>query len=253
MDTITCKQILCPVDFSDFSDYAMRYAALLAQKFDAHLTLLHVVAPILVPLPGDALAPPMRQTDLADIADACRDRLTRTAGDLTKNGVSAVACQVTSGAVSRNPPHGRGAARRHDRHGHPRPQRLGPSDDRERRRTGGSQGALRGPDGQAPLICGLRRRFPAARAWTPCPLPGSPATVGVSAESSPAVARTMSSPSRGDTDSARQIATNSIRSIRRSRVSTFPINECGTSRIIAKSRIVMPRAMRCARNHRTSA
>ena len=97
MNTITCKQILCPVDFSDFSDYAMRYAALLAQKFDAHLTLLHVVAPILVPLPGDALAPPMRQTDLADIADACRDRLTRTAGDLTKNGVSAVACQVTSG------------------------------------------------------------------------------------------------------------------------------------------------------------
>jgi universal stress protein A len=97
MNTITCKQILCPVDFSDFSDYAMRYAALLAQKFEARLTLLHVVAPILVPLPGDALVPPMRQADLADIADACRERLTRTAGDLTQNGVSAVACQVTSG------------------------------------------------------------------------------------------------------------------------------------------------------------
>jgi nucleotide-binding universal stress UspA family protein len=96
MNTITCKQILCPVDFSDFSDYAMRYAALLAQKFEAHLTLLHVVAPILVPLPGDALVPPMRQADLADIADACRERLTRTAGDLAEKGI-AVACQVTSG------------------------------------------------------------------------------------------------------------------------------------------------------------
>ena len=97
MNTITCKQILCPVDFSDFSDYAMRYAALLALKFEAHLTLLHVVAPILVPLPGDALSPPMRQADLADIADACRERLTRTAGDLTEKGVSVIACQVTSG------------------------------------------------------------------------------------------------------------------------------------------------------------
>ena len=96
MNTITCKQILCPVDFSDFSDYAMRYAALLAQKFEAHLTLLHVVAPILVPLPGDALVPPMRQADLADIADACRERLTRTAGDLAEKGIT-VACQVTSG------------------------------------------------------------------------------------------------------------------------------------------------------------
>ena len=97
MNTITCKQILCPVDFSDFSDYAMRYAALLAQKFEARLTLLHVVAPILVPLPGDALVPPMRQADLADIADACRERLTRTAGDLAEKGI-AVACRVTNGA-----------------------------------------------------------------------------------------------------------------------------------------------------------
>ena len=97
MNTITCKQILCPVDFSDFSDYAMRYAALLALKFEARLTLLHVVAPILVPLPGDALAPPMRQADLADIADACRERLTRASGDLAEHGVSEVACQVTSG------------------------------------------------------------------------------------------------------------------------------------------------------------
>jgi len=96
MNTIACKRILCPLDFSEYSDYAMRYAALLALKFEAHLTLLHVVAPILVPLPGDALVPPMRQADIADIADACKERLAQAAGDLSAQGV-AVACQVTNG------------------------------------------------------------------------------------------------------------------------------------------------------------
>ncbi len=96
MNTIVCKQILCPVDFSDYSDYAMRYAALLALKFEARLTLLHVVAPIMVPLPGDALVPPMRQADIADIADACKERLSKTAGDLNASGV-AVECRVANG------------------------------------------------------------------------------------------------------------------------------------------------------------
>ena len=96
MNSVHCKHILCPVDFSECSDYAMRYAALLAGKFEAKLTLLHVVAPVMVPLPGDALVPPMRQIDLADIADACRERLVKAAGDFTKEGVQ-VECLVTNG------------------------------------------------------------------------------------------------------------------------------------------------------------
>ncbi|NLL83012.1 MAG: universal stress protein [Lentisphaerae bacterium] len=96
MNNIHCKHILCPVDFSDCSDYAMRYAALLATKFEAKLTLLHVVAPVMVPLPGDALVAPVRQIDLADIADACRERLTKAAGSFIENGLN-VESQVTNG------------------------------------------------------------------------------------------------------------------------------------------------------------
>lgn len=96
MNTITCKKILCPVDFSEYSDYAMRYAAFLAVKFGAKLTLLHVVAPVMVPLPGEALVPPMRQIDLADIADACKERLIKAAGDFSSAGLE-VDYQVTNG------------------------------------------------------------------------------------------------------------------------------------------------------------
>lgn len=96
MNTIPCKHILCPVDFSDYSDYAMRYAAMLAGKFEAKLTLLHVVAPVMVPLPGDALVPPMRQVDIADIADACKERLAKAAGGFAESGL-AIDCRVTNG------------------------------------------------------------------------------------------------------------------------------------------------------------
>lgn len=96
MNTITCKHILCPVDFSDYSDYAMSYAAMLAGKFEAKLTLLHVVAPAMVPLPGDAMTPMMRQVDIADIADTCKERLAKAAGDFAKSGF-AINCRVTNG------------------------------------------------------------------------------------------------------------------------------------------------------------
>lgn len=96
MNTISCKHILCPIDFSDYSDYAMRYAALLASKFEAKLTLLHVVAPMMVPLPGDALVPPMRQVDIADIADACKERLTKAAGNFVDAGLT-IESRVTNG------------------------------------------------------------------------------------------------------------------------------------------------------------
>ena len=39
------KRILCPVDFSDSSMHALKYAKSLAQEADGHLTVLHVVPP----------------------------------------------------------------------------------------------------------------------------------------------------------------------------------------------------------------
>jgi nucleotide-binding universal stress UspA family protein len=51
---IQFKKILCPVDFSKYSDYALDYAVELAQLFDGDLRLLHVVE---VPfLPSYAMA-----------------------------------------------------------------------------------------------------------------------------------------------------------------------------------------------------
>ena len=40
---ITIKKILCPVDFSEGSDYALRYALAFAAAYDAALELMHVV------------------------------------------------------------------------------------------------------------------------------------------------------------------------------------------------------------------
>lgn len=40
-NTFNPKKILCPVDFSELSDLALRYAAVGAREFDARLTILH--------------------------------------------------------------------------------------------------------------------------------------------------------------------------------------------------------------------
>lgn len=46
---IKVANVLCPTDFSEFSDRALRYAADLARWYEAHLTVLHVV-PIFSPI-----------------------------------------------------------------------------------------------------------------------------------------------------------------------------------------------------------
>jgi len=51
---------------------------------------------VMVPLPGDALVPPMRQVDIADIADACKERLAKAAGGFAESGL-AIDCRVTNG------------------------------------------------------------------------------------------------------------------------------------------------------------
>ena len=38
------KRIVCPVDFSEFSLHALKYAISMAQEADGQLTILHVVA-----------------------------------------------------------------------------------------------------------------------------------------------------------------------------------------------------------------
>ena len=45
---MTTEHFLVPLDFSDYSDYALDYATVLAQKLQARLTLVHVLQPLVV-------------------------------------------------------------------------------------------------------------------------------------------------------------------------------------------------------------
>jgi nucleotide-binding universal stress UspA family protein len=76
MHEISMSRILCPVDFSQSSDYALHYAVDLARTFDAQLTLLHVVE---VPfLPSYAMAGvPDLSLPLEQIEEGARKGLAR--------------------------------------------------------------------------------------------------------------------------------------------------------------------------------
>ncbi len=93
---VTIARILCPVDFSDSSEHAMRYAAGLAVTFGAELTLLHVVAPVVSALPGETALPDTLQADLDELAAACEKRLEQLAGMLAGDGIT-VRRQVLNG------------------------------------------------------------------------------------------------------------------------------------------------------------
>ena len=43
MEEVSFRTIVCAVDYSDYSEYALRYAIGLAKTFDAELKLLHVI------------------------------------------------------------------------------------------------------------------------------------------------------------------------------------------------------------------
>ena len=85
---IQVQRILCPVDFSDSSDHAMRYASALAETFGAELTLLHVVAPIMTALPGETALPDTLQANIDELVDACRERLEQLVGKLAVSGLT---------------------------------------------------------------------------------------------------------------------------------------------------------------------
>ena len=62
---IEISKILCPVDFSEYSEHALRYALTLAILTKADLQLLHVVEPILAyPQPTELFAPVLNEVEL---------------------------------------------------------------------------------------------------------------------------------------------------------------------------------------------
>jgi nucleotide-binding universal stress UspA family protein len=85
---VQVQRILCPVDFSDSSDHAMRYASALAETFGAELTLLHVVAPVMAALPGETALPDTMLANIDELVDACRERLEQIVGKLAASGLT---------------------------------------------------------------------------------------------------------------------------------------------------------------------
>ena len=78
---ITMTRILCPTDFSELARPALSHAVAMARWYEAEVTLLHVVAPMVtaaeVPyVPNPGLSPEAREkllTELRALADSARD------------------------------------------------------------------------------------------------------------------------------------------------------------------------------------
>lgn len=78
MYDIRMDRILCPVDFSPSSDYALQYALDLARMFGAQLTLLHVVEMPFLPSYAMAGVPDL-SLPLEQIEEGARKGLARLA------------------------------------------------------------------------------------------------------------------------------------------------------------------------------
>lgn len=97
MSTITLRHILVPTDFSECSTVALRYGLALAERFGAHLHLLHVVqSPFDQPWSVEVYA--VSQADFETTARAQSDaRLARLVAEADRPP-GAVSCVTTIGA-----------------------------------------------------------------------------------------------------------------------------------------------------------
>ncbi len=77
---ISIRRILVPTDFSDHAAPAVRYAAELADKFNAELILLHVVPDSVLALPDAVMPTPAPMADLNALTDAGKTGLANLVG-----------------------------------------------------------------------------------------------------------------------------------------------------------------------------
>jgi nucleotide-binding universal stress UspA family protein len=92
MDDIRMERIVCAVDFSKHSDYALGYAVALAKTFGAELKLLHVVELPFLPAYSLAGVPdlsiPVSQVEAAarkqmdEVLERCRQEWGKTEGEV---------------------------------------------------------------------------------------------------------------------------------------------------------------------------
>jgi universal stress protein A len=69
---VAIRRVLAPTDFSDSSEPAVRYAAELAEKFGAELTLLHVVQDLTLVVPDVMMPLPVAAPAVEDMVAGAR-------------------------------------------------------------------------------------------------------------------------------------------------------------------------------------
>ena len=92
------ERILCPLDFSEFSDRACRYAQSLARHYEAALTLVHVVPPVFAAYPS-YVYPDMVNDIYQDLRAHAEELLRLFASSHIRGGVQVVN-KVCEGAVT---------------------------------------------------------------------------------------------------------------------------------------------------------
>ena len=81
------QHILVALDFSESSRFALEYAELLAKQFGAAIDLVHVVTPLISPMPGGCVPPFINNPGEAHLVEA-RACLENHADELRSRGLS---------------------------------------------------------------------------------------------------------------------------------------------------------------------
>jgi len=82
----TIKKVLVPIDFSDYSKSALRYAVNFAKSFNAEILLIYVVEPIIYP-PDFSMGQIAMPTIITDWDNRAKEELDKLAkNEITNNG-----------------------------------------------------------------------------------------------------------------------------------------------------------------------
>ncbi len=100
---ISLRRILAPVDFSDCSDKAVAYAAELADKLRADLSLLYVVPDLTLAMPDAVMPVPVATPDMDDLVKSGRESLDKMIAEkkLTATGdvrIGSAAAEIVDAA-----------------------------------------------------------------------------------------------------------------------------------------------------------
>ena len=108
MSSTLFSAIVCPVDFSDYSLRALRYATVLAGRFGGRVTILHVANPLLLQAAAAAYDVAAMNSDTEVELRALADAVTSEAGAVTPEirtvarvgdpATEIISCSKTEGA-----------------------------------------------------------------------------------------------------------------------------------------------------------